>query len=101
VHDQAWREGNNIDANYRYDQPHQSAFARISLACFVPMIRGESYPTEFKDPHDIEKYDTTNNPMVWIDSYAKAMGILRYSDLLAARYLSLMMDGANRQWFQG
>jgi hypothetical protein len=28
-----------------------------------------------------------------------AMGILGYYDLLAARYLPLMMDGANHQWF--
>ena len=28
-----------------------------------------------------------------------AMGILGHSELLAARYLPLMMDGANRQWF--
>jgi hypothetical protein len=28
-----------------------------------------------------------------------AMGLLGYSDLLADRYLPLMMDGANRHWF--
>nr|XP_051197464.1 uncharacterized protein LOC127310874 [Lolium perenne] len=99
MNDQAWRECNNIDANYRHGQPHQSAFARVGPACFGPMIRGEPYPVGFKGPRDIEKYDTSNDPTVWIDSYTMAMGILGYSDLLAARYLSLMMDGAKRQWF--
>ncbi|KAK1652923.1 hypothetical protein QYE76_070728 [Lolium multiflorum] len=48
---------------------------------------------------DIEKYDTHIDPTVWIDSYAMAMGIQGHSELLAARYLPLMMDGVNRHWF--
>ena len=60
------------------------------------MIRGEKYPEGFKGPRDIEKYDTSLDPAVWIDSYTMAMGILGHSELLAAHYLPLMMDGANR-----
>jgi hypothetical protein len=63
------------------------------------MIRGEPYPVGFKGPRDIEKYDTHIDPTVWIDSYAMAMGIQGHSELLAARYLPLMMDGVNRHWF--
>jgi hypothetical protein len=63
------------------------------------MIRGEPYPVGFKGPRDIEKYDTHIDPTVWIDSYTMAMGIQGYSELLAARYLPLMMDGVNRHWF--
>jgi hypothetical protein len=37
--------------------------------------------------------------VVWIDFYTMAMGILSHSELVAARYFPLMMDGANRQWF--
>ncbi|KAK1699137.1 hypothetical protein QYE76_015834 [Lolium multiflorum] len=61
--------------------------------------RGEPYPVGFKGPRDIEKYDTHIDPTVWIDSYAMAMGIQGHSELLAARYLPLMMDGVNRHWF--
>jgi hypothetical protein len=63
------------------------------------MIRGEKYPQGFKAPRDIEKYDTSHDPVVWIDFYTMAMGILSHSELVAARYFPLMMDGANRQWF--
>ena len=63
------------------------------------MVRGEPYLEEFKGPCDIEKYDTSLDPVVWIDSYTMAMGIAGHSELLAARYLPLMMDGATRQWF--
>ncbi|KAK1643787.1 hypothetical protein QYE76_061592 [Lolium multiflorum] len=50
-------------------------------------------------PRDIEKYDTHIDPTVLIDSYSMEMGIQGYSELLATRYLPLMMDGLNRQWF--
>ncbi|KAK1663245.1 hypothetical protein QYE76_051404 [Lolium multiflorum] len=59
----------------------------------------EPYPQGLKDPRDIEKYDTHIDPTVWIDSYTMAMGIQGYTELLATRYLPLMMDGLNRQWF--
>jgi hypothetical protein len=35
---------------------------------------------------------------MWIDSYLMAMGIVGHTDLLAAHYLPLMMDGDTRQW---
>jgi hypothetical protein len=64
MNDQAWREHNRLDANFRHEQPCQSAFTRVGPACFGPMIRGEPYPLGFKGPCDIEKYDTTNDPTV-------------------------------------
>ncbi|KAK1602291.1 hypothetical protein QYE76_008140 [Lolium multiflorum] len=99
VNDQEWRARNRLNDRYADEAPRQSAFTRIGPACFGPMIRGEPYPVGFKGPRDIEKYDTHIDPTVWIDSYAMAMGIQGHSELLAARYLPLMMDGVNRHWF--
>jgi hypothetical protein len=62
------------------------------------MIRGEKYPTNFKAPKEIEKYDPTYDPTVCLDTYLMAMGIAGHTDLLTARYLPLMMEGATRQW---
>ena len=62
------------------------------------MIRGEKYPANFKAPKEIEKYDPTYDPAVWLDTYLMAMGITGHTDLLAARYLPLMMEGTCRQW---
>ncbi|KAK1641801.1 hypothetical protein QYE76_059606 [Lolium multiflorum] len=90
---------NRLNDRHADEAPRQSAFTRIGPACFGPMIRGEPYPVGFKGPRDIEKYDTHIDPTVWIDSYAMAMGIQGHSELLAARYLPLMMDGVNRHWF--
>lgn len=99
VNDQEWRARNRLNDRHADEAPRQSAFTRIGPACFGPMIRGEPYPVGFKGPRDIEKYDTSIDPTVWIDSYAMAMGIQGHSELLAARYLPLMMDGVNRHWF--
>jgi hypothetical protein len=73
INDQAWRARNRLDADYRGEPPRQSAFNRVGPTCFVPMIRGEPYPTGFKGPRDIEKYDTHIDPIVWIDSYTMAI----------------------------
>ncbi|KAK1649430.1 hypothetical protein QYE76_067235 [Lolium multiflorum] len=99
VNDQEWRARNRLNDRYADEAPRQSAFTRVGPACFGPMIRGEPYPAGFKGPRDIEKYDTHIDPTVWIDSYAMAMGIQGHSELLAARYLPLMMDDINRHWF--
>ncbi|XP_071681565.1 uncharacterized protein [Lolium perenne] len=99
VNDQEWRARNRANDRFANEAPRQSAFNRVGPACFGPMMRGEPYPVGFKGPRDIEKYDTHIDPTVWIDSYTMAMGILGYSELLAARYLPLMMDGVNRHWF--
>ncbi|KAK1693323.1 hypothetical protein QYE76_010020 [Lolium multiflorum] len=99
LNDQEWRARNRANDRFADEAPRQSAFNRVGPACFGPMIRGEPYPVGFKGPRDIEKYDTHIDPTVWINSYTMAMGILGYSELLAARYLPLMMDGVNRHWF--
>nr|XP_051229428.1 uncharacterized protein LOC127347258 [Lolium perenne] len=99
LNDQEWRARNRASDRLTDEAPRQSAFNRVGPACFGPMIRGEPYPVGFKGPRDIEKYDTDIDPTVWIDSYTMAMGILGYSELLAARYLPLMMDRVNRHWF--
>src|SRR4051794_8794677 len=62
------------------------------------MVRGERYPQPFRAPKEVEKYDPSLDPIVWVDSYLMAMGIAGHSDLLAARYLPLMMEGTHRQW---
>src|SRR3954468_8671616 len=74
------------------------SLSRLGPRCFVPMIRGEKYPTNFKAPKEIEKYDPSYDPAVWLDTYLMAMGIAGHTDLLAARYLPLMMEGTCRQW---
>jgi hypothetical protein len=37
------------------------------------MVRGERYPENFKGPRDIEKYESSLQPEVWIKSCTMAM----------------------------
>jgi hypothetical protein len=57
------------------------------------MVRGEEYPLNFKEPREVEKYDPKKDPIVWIDTYLEAMGIASHTELLATRYLPLLVDG--------
>ena len=91
----------NRNGRSAYSDPPQEptgSLSRVGPPCFGPMVRGERYPVPFRAPKEIEKYEPSLDPGIWIDSYLMAMGIAGHSDLLAARYLPLMMDGANRQW---
>src|SRR3954469_6147267 len=102
INNQSWRARQPDDlrhtlTNRRDGEPMQS-LSRLGPKCFGPMIRGEKYPMNFKAPKEIEKYDPSYNPSVWLDTYLMAMGIAGHTDLLAARYLPLMMEGACRQW---
>ena len=65
------------------------------------MIRGEPYPENFHGLRDIEKYNPTVDPVMWVNAYLLAMGFVRHNSLLAARYLPLMMEGTSRHWTQG
>ena len=60
------------------------------------MIRGEPYPAGFKGPHDVPKYDPSLEPEVWIDTSDMAMGVANATELLAAKYLPMMLEGATR-----
>ena len=51
-----------------------SSLAQAGLECFGPMIRGEPYASNFRDPRDIEKYNPDVDPGVWADAYLLAMG---------------------------
>jgi hypothetical protein len=56
------------------------------------MVQGEEYPPNFKAPREVEKYDPKQDHAVWIDTYLEVMGITGHAELLATRYLSLLVD---------
>jgi hypothetical protein len=62
------------------------------------MLRGEEYQRNFKAPREIEKYDPKQDPAMWIDTYLMSMGIAGHTELLATRYLPLLVDDNTRQW---
>jgi hypothetical protein len=48
------------------------------------MVRGEEYPLNFKEPREVEKYNPKQDP------------VASHTELLATRYLPLLVDGNTR-----
>ena len=98
---QAWHARQPHDARHSMNSQHDAfgSLSRAGPACFGPMIRHEQYPIGFRSPKEITKYDPKEDPTTWIDTYLMAMGIAGHTDLLAARFLPMMMEGPTRQWF--
>jgi hypothetical protein len=97
---QAWNARQPHDARHSMTTLHDNfgSLSRVGPACCGPMVRHEPYPPNFKSPKEIEKYDPKEDPVAWIDAYLMAMGIVGHTDLLAARFLPMMMGGPTRQW---
>jgi hypothetical protein len=61
----------------------------------------ERFPENFKDPHDVPKYDGKINPVTWLEDYQMAMTIQGASEMIMVRYMPLMMKDTSRTWIQG
>jgi hypothetical protein len=87
-----------IDARIVAGAGDGSAFSQLGPKCFGPDVRRERYPDNFKGPRAIKNYDVSKDPKIWIDNYAIAMEIANASELVATRYLPLMLDGSMHMW---
>ena len=54
-------------------------------------------PEGFK-PVNIESYDGTTDPAVWIEDYLLHIHMARGDDLYAIKYLPLKLKGRARHW---
>jgi hypothetical protein len=61
----AWRE-----ENYKDDEKEMGAL------CFTCRVRKTQVPKGFKLPHDQEKYDGLQEPILWLLDYLQAVQIL-------------------------
>jgi hypothetical protein len=55
-------------------------------------------PKGFKLPHDQEKYDGSQEPMLWLSDYLQAVQILGGTRATAMQSLQLHLIGAARSW---
>lgn len=65
--------------------------------CFTGEVMEHGFPSGFK-PMNIEQYDSSTNPYVWIKDYTLAVHIARGNDLHAIKYLPLKLKGSVRHW---
>ena len=65
--------------------------------CFMNEVMDHKIPEGFK-PVNIESYDGTTDPAVWIKDYLLHIHMARGDDLHAIKYLPLKLKGPARQW---
>ena len=67
--------------------------------CFTDEVLDYEFPAGFK-PVNIEAYDGTTNPGVWIEDYILHIHMARGDDLHAIKYLPLKLKGPARHWLK-
>ena len=68
--------------------------------CFTDEVLDHEFPEGFK-PVNIEAYDGTTDPGVWIEDYILHIHMARGDDLHAIKYLPLKLKGPARHWLKG
>ena len=67
--------------------------------CFTDEVLDHEFPAGFK-PVNIEAYDGTTDPGVWIEDYILHIHMARGDDLHAIKYLPLKLKGPTRYWLK-
>ena len=67
--------------------------------CFTEEVLDHEFPQGFK-PVNIEAYDGTTDPGVWIEDFILHIHMARGDDLHAIKYLPLKLKGPARHWLK-
>src|SRR3954463_10400588 len=90
-------------ANNAQNPPSESGTPRYRGAahplCFTDEVLEHEFPEGFK-PVNIEAYDGTTDPGVWIEDYILHIHMARGDDLHAIKYLPLKLKGPARHWLK-
>ena len=65
--------------------------------CFTDEVLDHEFPEGFK-PVNIESYDSTTDPAVWIEDFILHIHMARGNDLHSIKYLPLKLKGLARHW---
>ena len=69
----------------------------VHSLCFTDEVIEQEFPEGFK-PMNIESYDGTTDPAVWIEDFLLHIHMARVDDLHAIKYLHLKLKGPARDW---
>jgi hypothetical protein len=81
----AWKEENYEDGE-----------KEMGALCFTQRVHRTRVPKGFKLPHDQQKYDGSQEPMLWLSAYLQAVQILRGTRATAMQSLQLHLTCAAR-----
>lgn len=57
-------------------------------------------PKDFKGPRKVPNYMTDLEPGAWVESYELAMDMLDVSDVVCAKYFTVMLEGTTHTWLK-
>src|SRR4051812_41206641 len=101
----SFHSGHNKSGRAEHNR-HSSSELRRDIAqyrgaahplCFTNEVMDHRIPEGFK-PINIESYDGTTDPAVWIEDYLLHIHMARGDDLHAIKYLPLKLKGPARHW---
>jgi hypothetical protein len=72
----------------------------MGASCFTHRVRTTPVPKGFKQPHDQQKYDGSQEPQSWLSDYLQAVKILGGTKKTAMQSLQLHLTGAARLWLR-
>jgi hypothetical protein len=83
--------------NSRYvwrEENYEDNKKEMGALCFTRRVRKTRVPKGFKLPRDQEKYDGSQEPMLWLSDYLQAVQILGGTRAMAMQSLQLHLTGA-------
>jgi hypothetical protein len=70
----------------------------MGALCFTRRVHKTRVPKGFKLPHDQQKYDGLQEPILWLSDYLQAVQILGGTKATAMQSLQLHLTGTSRSW---
>jgi hypothetical protein len=64
---------------------------------FIDEVMEHKFPKDFK-PINIEQYDGTTDPAIWIEDFLLHIHMANGDDLHAVKFLPLKLKGIARHW---
>ena len=96
-----WKRAPTYNATQQTSEHHGTPKYRGAAhpLCFTDEVLDHEFPEGFK-PVNIEAYDGTTDPGVWIEDYILHIHMARGDDLHAIKYLPLKLKGPARHWLK-
>src|SRR3954466_9664707 len=96
-HNKSGRAGLNRQSSFELRRDIAQYRGAAHPLCFIDEVMDHKIPEGFK-PVNIESYDGTTDPVVWIEDYLLHIHMARGDDLHATKYLPLKLKGPARHW---
>jgi hypothetical protein len=81
-----------------WEENYEDDKKEMGSLCFTRRVRKTWVPKGFKLPHDQQKYDGSQEPILWLSDYLQVVQILGGTKATTMQSLQLHLTGAARSW---